>query len=291
MKLEEAVKHVENCYLEILKRPVDPEGKVHYATSICDGVIKAENLPNILRGSREYKEKFRNQTDFKNVLVVVPVRKADRWLPAFRASFENLNWPRDKLYFAFSVAPVSDDSYGQVSQFKKTFKNVWMESFTLPGHNRFGILAQTRNRIIQQTLKEQEYVLSIDSDIVQFPSDMLDRLMAHDVDIVAPLVVIEEQKRFYDILAFSYQGKKFAHAPPYCPACKENKLFEVDSVGTCYLVKREVFDANVKYATEEDMSEQIIFCRKAREKGFKIWVDPTITVTHAYLPKYGETFH
>lgn len=287
MKLEEAIKHVENCYLEILKRPVDPEGKVHYATRICEGAIKAEDLPNILRGSREFKE-IGKQTDFKNVLVVVPVRKADKWLPAFRASFEQLNYPRNKMHFAFSLVEPSD----HVEQFKKSFSHVNIEIFNDEGTNRFDRLTKTRNRLIDQNLKHQEYIFSIDCDVVQFNPDILDRLIKHDVDVVAPLVIIEGTDQFYDTLAYVHQGRNFSHLSPYCKPCRDKKLFQVDSVGTCYLVKRSVYDSKVKYGNAtQKISEQISFCNNARQKGFKVWVDPNITVQHADLPRYGDTFH
>ena len=289
---DEVEKYVEHCYQQVLKRPVDPNGKEHYVTEILEHQIQSEALPNILRGSREYKERFRKETDFKHVLVVTPVRKAARWLPFFRGSFERLSYPREKLSFAFAVGQASDDSYGHVSKFKETFKNVTIGHVNLPGHNRFMKLTQIRNKIIEENLKDQEYVWSIDSDIVNFPPNILDQLIDHDVDIVAPLVLIEGTNRFYDILAFLYQGKQFTHALPYCPACKRNELFEVDSVGTCYLARSDIFKQGIKYSTHEGkISEQICFCQEARKKGFKIWVDPTIKVLHANLPKYGERFH
>lgn len=291
MNLKEVIMYVENCYLQVLKRPVDPQGKDHYVTSILQGDIKTEDLPNILKQSREYKEQFMPQQQFKKVLVVTPVRMAAKWLPRFRLCFERLNYPRDKLHFAFSVVQGSDDSYEQVRQFENQFSHVNIDLFTVQGNTRFDRLAKTRNRIIEQSLKDQQYVFSIDSDIVDFPPGILDVLIQHDVDVVAPLVVIEGTEQFYDTLAFVHQGRQFNHLIPYCKACREKRLFEVDSVGTCYLVKRKVYDAKVRYGMGQNISEQITFCNNARQKGFKVWVDPNITVFHANLRKYGENFH
>jgi len=51
------MKYVEKCYLEILGRHADQEGKEAYTKAILEGKIRKEDLPNILRRSREYMER------------------------------------------------------------------------------------------------------------------------------------------------------------------------------------------------------------------------------------------
>ena len=51
------MKYVEKCYLEILGRHADQEGKEAYTKAILEGRIRKEDLPDILRRSREYMEK------------------------------------------------------------------------------------------------------------------------------------------------------------------------------------------------------------------------------------------
>ena len=50
--------YVQKCYETILARSPDPDGKEHYTKSILTKYIKREDLPNILKASQEYKEKF-----------------------------------------------------------------------------------------------------------------------------------------------------------------------------------------------------------------------------------------
>jgi len=51
------MKYVEKCYLEVLGRHADQEGKEAYTKAILEGRIRKEDLPDILRRSREYIEK------------------------------------------------------------------------------------------------------------------------------------------------------------------------------------------------------------------------------------------
>lgn len=55
---EAIMRYVETCYLEVLKRRADREGRENYVRLIQTGEIKRTDLPNILRESAEYKEKF-----------------------------------------------------------------------------------------------------------------------------------------------------------------------------------------------------------------------------------------
>lgn len=223
------------------------------------------------------------------VLVATAVKDGSKWLDKFLANFKEINYPRDKLHFAFVEGNSSDDSYERLIAFKKEHNNVWLQKFDIQTENRFERLAKSRNKIFDEALDKEEYVLSIDADIVFFHPNFLNLMIKHDVDVVAPLILIEDENRFYDTLAFRCQGRNFEHEIPYFPLCVHRKLFEVESVGTCYLAKRAVFDAEVRYAG--GISEQVTFCARARERGFKIWVDPTVAVIHANLPKYGVDFH
>lgn len=54
----EVMAYVEKCYLEVLGRNADQDGKEHYTQEIVAEHLKREDLPNIFRQSKEYKEIF-----------------------------------------------------------------------------------------------------------------------------------------------------------------------------------------------------------------------------------------
>lgn len=64
---------------------------------------------------------------------------------------------------------------------------------------------------------------------------------------------------------------------------------EVNSIGSFYLMKYKVIK-NTKYTGNND-SEQVEFCNKARENGYKIFVSPRLSVLHVNLEKYGMKWH
>ena len=281
-----------------------------------------------------------------------------------------MDYPKDKLHFACLEGNSQDNTWDKLVQFKNTHQNVWLKKNELDNDDRFEKLALLRNQLIEEGLKNEEYVFSVDSDVIDIPPETLKVLINHNVDIVAPYVFIEEQSQFYDTLAYRQEGLNFSHRFPYRPIItgkivtgkrigeltkvlrglkKELKkmdavtrwsetgrlkilkylskfsyitylsglhhimrgidreqwkinvkeavsqylknlpIFEVDSVGTCYLVKRKVYDEKARYHGGD--SEQVVFCNDARAKGFKVWVDPGLTVRHVNLHSYGVEWH
>lgn len=225
----------------------------------------------------------------KQVLIAAPVRNSSKWIHRFLGCLDALDYPNDRLYFAFLEGDSSDDTFEKLIRFARAHSNVWLKKYSVPIEHRIARLAHLRNKILNEAVNEQDYVFWIDSDIVKFPPDMLKRFIAHDLDIIAPYVLIDGQKKFYDTLAFRFGKKRFSPQFPYCAAGRDGHVFEANSVGSCYLVKRKVYDANVRYG--DQISEQVSFCFTARDKGFKIWVDPKITVLHVNLEQYGENWH
>lgn len=198
---------------------------------------------------------------------------------------------------------------------------------------RFDKLAILRNMLIKIGLKNKHnYVLMVDSDVI-FEKDTIIKLLKsiekYDVDIVAPLVTIEKfrtfnNEYFYDTLAFiDNKGKNFNHYFPYISedndidskidSNKEIKKIiskypvEIQSVGTCYIAKSEVYNINdfhsfsVSKCYKESLtknicmyngngkSEQIRFFESLR--GTKIILDPKIRVLHINLENLGLKWH
>jgi len=144
-------------------------------------------------------------------------------------------------------------------------------------------LAFLRNELLK-LVGDADYVLMIDADVVNIPADLLKRLLSHRKDIVAPMVMIEGTDAFYDTLAFRMGGLRFA---PNMRIWGTNPI-PVDSVGTCYLMNKCVA-SQVRYGAGE--SEQVAFCNQAREKGFGVFVDPTLRIDHVNFTAYGLPWH
>lgn len=141
-----------------------------------------------------------------------------------------------------------------------------------------------RNSLGEIALNEGfDYLWFMDDDHA-FSPDILMKLVRHDVDIVMP-VCLTRVTPFAPVEFTEYLGDG-KYLPLYLPDQPESGLVEVVAGGTAgMLIKREVFEAipNTKekpwfeYGT---VSEDIIFCEKAKKAGFKLYCDLETRLGH-----------
>jgi len=145
---------------------------------------------------------------------------------------------------------------------------------------------QVRNLIAHWTVNGFDYLFSVDSDIA-FERDTLKKLLAHDLDVVSGLY-IQRNPNKHTLEIYEHNGFGGVANMPY-EKLKGRSLVEIAGCGFgCVLVKKEVFSTvgypQFKYHSAIDhantISEDNDFCRKAREKGFRIWADPSIQCRH-----------
>jgi FkbM family methyltransferase len=139
---------------------------------------------------------------------------------------------------------------------------------------------QIRN-LIANWAQKYDYLFSVDSDIVM-PPDTLKKLIAHNKDIVTGMY-IQRIPETHALEIFGMGGRM-----PY-DLIKGQGLLEIDGCGFgCVLVKSEVFKA-IEYPQfvyhsaldhKDTISEDTDFCLKAKNKGFKVWVDTSIKCNH-----------
>ena len=145
---------------------------------------------------------------------------------------------------------------------------------------------QVRNLIADWVVNGFDYLFSVDSDI-SFAPDTLSKLLAHDRDVVSGLYI--QRKPGQHILEI------YEHTPtggvinmPY-GKLKDRELVEIAGCGFgCVLVKAEVMRTigypQFKYHSAinhaNTVSEDVDFCKKARDKGFKLWADPSVLCRH-----------
>jgi len=146
---------------------------------------------------------------------------------------------------------------------------------------------RVRNYVGHQCLKlDADYLLTIDDDHV-FAHDALERLIAHDLDVVGALAFLRNEDNSSGLTPSMYKRGR-DHPPGYTrhDDWKLGELVEVDAMGMAFvLIKRRVLEA-FKHpwwwlgSLEEPLGEDIYFCRKAQEAGFKLYVDTSLEVPH-----------
>lgn len=172
------------------------------------------------------------------------------------------------------------------------------------------VVSRARNLLAQDMLESNcDYLLFIDSDINFEPEDIF-RLMAWASDpkkgIVGAVPRTRSEDKVY-IANLDYDENKEL-------TMNRMGLVRAERIATAFmLIRREVFTTMVeahpewKYydkrsdrmvpclfdfeLTEEGyIGEDYLFCDRARELGFEVWVDPTITLGHMGIQEYVGNF-
>ena len=125
------------------------------------------------------------------------------------------------------------------------------------------------------------HILFIDSDM-RFPQDMIERLLKHDLDIVATNCARRRMPTGPTAQLYKENGEReLVWTMP-----ESTGLQEVGSVGMgVMLIKREVFEALAEPWFETPwrvdkrgyIGEDVFFCQKAAAAGFKIWIDHDVS--------------
>ena len=137
------------------------------------------------------------------------------------------------------------------------------------------LIADQRQKLVMMAIKQgADYILFLDSDM-RFPSYLLERMLAHDKDIVA--CNYATRRLPVKTVAFS----DFAELKCIYSMDKTG-LEEVDAVGMgAMLIKTEIFKKlplpwfSISYLPSGNMyiGEDIYFCKLAQANGMKVYVD------------------
>jgi len=148
-------------------------------------------------------------------------------------------------------------------------------------------IAMLRNDIVRGFLKSDcSHLLQIDSDMIVHKNALI-CMLQRDVDIVGALYFMRYPP--FAPCSVRFKNKENDEVDPFTiKELQSKELLMTDRVGTgCMLIKREVLE-NVKYPwfnTKKKnmqivMSDDYFFCDKARETGFKIFVDTAVPCQH-----------
>jgi GT2 family glycosyltransferase len=140
---------------------------------------------------------------------------------------------------------------------------------------------------------EYTHLMWIDSDII-FAPQQFQKLLDADKDIVSGLYLMDNGKQFATVKDWDEEFfKKNGYFQFLSPDDIKDKkdLIEVSYTGMGFmLVKKGVFESMTypwfkpiekRIGNMVDFTmEDVAFCLRANEKGYKIWIDPQIRVGH-----------
>jgi hypothetical protein len=144
------------------------------------------------------------------------------------------------------------------------------------------LIANQRAELTLDAMREGcSHILFVDSDM-RFPQDMISRLLKHDLDIVATNCARRRMPTGPTAQIYKENGdRELVWTMP-----ESTGLQEVGSVGMgVMMIKAEVFKAlgepwyetPWRHDKRGYIGEDVFFCRKSREAGFKIWIDHDVS--------------
>jgi hypothetical protein len=192
-----------------------------------------------------------SETPKPSILVLTPVKNAVGHLDTYFALLERLSYSHERISLGLLENDSTDGTFAQlerrlpdlVRRFHRA--RVWKRDFGLqlpPGLPRWApslqiprrtILAKSRNHLLVSTLEDEDRVLWIDVDLVDYPADIVERLLAYGKDILQPHCVCELGGKTFDLNAWREAGKVHMDKLRGGP-----ELVRLDSVGGTMLLVR-----------------------------------------------------
>lgn len=143
-----------------------------------------------------------------------------------------------------------------------------------------------REQLINEALSvDADYVLFLDDDMVP-PSDLIERLMSHNVEVVSGLAftrVYPHKPCLLDGVVYKNSKGEACEKYQMISDYPKNKLVEVAATGmACTLVSTKVLkEMEIGQCTAfEGAGEDVEFFRKVRAAGYKVYCDTATVVGH-----------
>lgn len=203
----------------------------------------------------------------------------------------NMSYVEKKQPMKRVLIAIPTNKYIEPETMKSIYDLEIPEGYTTNFQYFYGYQIDQIRNLIAEWAKQYDYLLSVDSDII-LPPDTLRKMIAADKDVISGLYIQRKPDRhilevyrddFGPTINIDYND------------IKESGVVEIAACGfgAC-LVKSEVIRAmeypHFVYKSALDhantVSEDVFFCQKARQKGFKIWADATILCEHV-----GQTIY
>jgi hypothetical protein len=185
------------------------------------------------------------------VLVLTPVKDAEDCLDRYLAGLERLEHPPERLSLGFlesdSVDGTFDALQRRLPDLRRRYRRVslakhdygfrippgvprWATVLQIP---RRGVLAKSRNRLLFHALRDEDWVLWLDVDVVGYPPDVIARLLAPGVQVVTPHCVKEPGGPTFDLNAWRDGGRTVMS-----DLRGGRDLVRLEGVGACMLLVR-----------------------------------------------------
>jgi len=189
----------------------------------------------------------------EKILILTPLKNAESFLDGYFELLSRLTYSHDRISLGFLEGDSTDRTWPMLCDRLPTLQqefrsaSVWQKAFGvfIPPHlprdtpsiqlERREVLAKCRNHLLFRALNDEDWVLWIDADIVEYPPDIIEQLMAAKKDIVVPHCVQQADGSSFDRNAWRDKGRLHIH-----DLKAEGDLVPLHAVGgTLLLVKAD----------------------------------------------------
>jgi glycosyltransferase involved in cell wall biosynthesis len=165
----------------------------------------------------------------ERVLVLTPVKDAVAHLPRYLELLDRIDHDPSRLSLGFLEGDSRDGTHdwlaGRLPELQERYRRVTLlrhdHGFRPEGprwapaiqRRRREVLARSRNRLLSGALGDEDWVLWLDADLVDYPPDLLARLLAAGRDIVVPHCILPDGRTF-DLNSFRLDGTAVGEEDP-----------------------------------------------------------------------------
>lgn len=246
------------------------------------------------------------------VLILTPLKDAQHHLRRYLENVEAIEYPRQYLSIGLLESDSGDDTSAVLDELVPRLQarchrvTVVKRDFNFhipPGVPRWAapfqrvrraVLARSRNQLLFRALREEDWVLWLDVDVISYPTDLIPRLLAFDLDILHPHCVQIVGGPTFDRNGWVDHGRKLLQ-----DFRGANQPVRLDAVGATILLVRAdchrdglVFPPFLYGLANERVRPANGFCGSgeieseglgllAHDMGYQCWGLPDLEVLHA----------
>jgi peptide chain release factor subunit 1 len=191
------------------------------------------------------------ETQQDTVVILTPMKDALRQLETYFEGLRSLTFPRSRTALGILESDSQDNTWERLLEEKDRLEREFAAlrlvkrdfGFHLPAElprwdarvqvARRSVLAKSRNHLLFHALRDEKWVLWLDSDVSEYPDDIVERLLATGKEVVQPNCVYDYGGQSFDLNAWRDQGRFHLH-----DLKAEGDLVRLDSVGGTMLLVR-----------------------------------------------------
>lgn len=248
----------------------------------------------------------------QRVLILTPVKNAKPYLDGYFQRLKALTYDRQHLSLGLLESDSDDGTFEQLQDIARNIDGTYHSikvfkrdyGFKIPDgvprwesglqQARRCILARSRNQLLFRALENEDWVLWLDVDVVEYPADLIEKLLSYGLDILHPDCVRERGGKSFDRNAWKNDGSLHMH-----DLRGTGQPVRIDSVGgTALLIRADLHRDGLvfppyKYGVESPVirKQHPVWGRgeieteglaaMAHDMGIQCWGLPDLELVHA----------